>query len=297
MTTKPLISLLAFGLLMTGCDPKDTKEGSRSGSDSNNTSNIATSSGRTHDLKSARDKIRIEFEKAKLLEGDQKDQVLVEIAGRAMNVAPELLVDLLGELSKDSVDRNVLIESYVLKLVNNEKYDEATQWAESLSENDSDFAKAKIVIYLADKYPDEAASRLKASDFKADGVNPAAEQVVQSWVSKHPNDAVKWADNLPAGEARSAGFGVIFTSWVAYDPQAALAWAGSQTNKNLREESISAVVNEVKNVPDPIRVSILSQADPALREEVQQRLGKMSDTDDYSPPPEAEPVGEAGAGE
>ena len=143
------------------------------------------------------------------------------------------------------------------------------------------------MLMLAQEHPEQAAALLPASDFTATGASPAAEQVLQTWVAKSPLDAVAWATRLPAGEARTAGYKVVFSQWLNADSQTALSWVGSQTNPQVRREVIGTLIGNLiaYTRPDPQLPARARISKSPRRNRTRNRRG-------HSPSADAEPTPE-----
>lgn len=238
-----------------------------------------------------RDKLRTAFEAAKAREpGVERNQALAELASNALEPAPDLAAEVIRELPAGIEEKQALIEAYIANLMTDEKTEEALAWADSLGdEQDIAFARSQVLLMLAEKNPQQAATLLPSSGFTAAGVDPAAEQVLQTWVAQKPAEAVAWASRLPVGDARTAGFKVIFNQWINTDSPAAFRWAASQTNPQLRRETIHAMVEAFNEIPDIIRSSLLEPADPSLRAEIENGIAEIArQAEAAEPPPEPE---------
>ncbi len=251
----------------------------------------------SRNVPSTRDKLRTAFEAAKAIEpGAERDQALAELASRALESAPDIASKVIRELPAGTEQKQAWIEAYLATLMADEKIEEAVAWADSLGdERDIAFARGKVVLLLAEKNPQQAAALLPPSGFTAAGVDPAAEHVLQNWVAQKPADAVAWATRLPAGDARTAGFKVIFTQWVITDSSAALTWAASQTNSQLRQETLHAITEAFLQQPDPIRAILLEPADPSIRAEIENGISEIvRQAQEAEPPPEPDSQPETG---
>jgi hypothetical protein len=230
------------------------------------------------DVPNARDQLREAFEKAKAREpGADRNTALSEVASNALVAAPEIASDAIHELPAGIVEKQTLIEAYIHELVADDRLEEAKAWANSLGEErDITLALQHIALFLAESKPEQVANLLSTSEFTAAEVDPTAKQILQSWVTKKPDDAVAWTTHLPAGEARTAGFRVVFSQWLRSDSSTALAWAASQTNPSVRREAINAMAGAFSELPDPLRSSFLENADPTLRAEIEGGLAEIS---------------------
>jgi hypothetical protein len=246
---------------------------------------------------STRDKLRTAFEAAKAREpGVERNQALAELASNALESAPDLAAEVIRELPAGTEEKQAWIEAYIATLMADEKTEEALAWADSLGdERDIAFARGKVLLMLAEKNPQQAATLLPPSGFTAAGVDPAAEQVLQTWVAQKPAEAVAWATRLPAGDARTAGFKVIFTQWIGSDSAAALTWAASQTNPQVRQETLHAMTEAFLQQPDPVRAILLEPADPNLRTEIENGISEIvRQAQEAEPQPQPEPQPETG---
>ncbi|PAW66611.1 MAG: hypothetical protein B9S30_08060 [Verrucomicrobiia bacterium Tous-C5FEB] len=124
---------------------------------------------------------------------------------------------------------------------------------------------------------------MPASSFTAAGADPVALQVLQSWVADQPADAVAWATRLPAGEARTNGFKVVFSQWLDHDAASALQCVQTQHNRQFRQEAVRVIIGAFSEDSDPVRNSLrnsqrhslLEPADPALRAEIEQGIAEV----------------------
>ncbi len=246
---------------------------------------------------STRDKLRTAFEAAKAIEpGAERDQALAELTSSALESAPDIAAEAIRELPAGTEQKQAGIEAYLATLMAAEKTDEALAWADSLGdERDIAFARGKVLFLLAEKNPQQAAALLPPSGFTAAGVDPMTEQVLQTWVLKSPSDAVAWATRLPAGEARTAGYKVVFSQWFDTDSKSALLWAASQTNSHVRREAISAIVGIFVDQPGLIRGNLLEPADPSFRAEIENGISEIiRQAQEAEPPPEPDSPPETG---
>ena len=228
--------------------------------------------------------------------GAERNQALAELASSALESAPDIAAEVIRELPAGTEEKQALIEAYLATLMTDEKTEEALAWADSVGdERDIAFARGKVLLMLAEKNPQQAAALLPPSGFTAAGVDPAAEQVLQTWVAQQPAEAVAWATRLPAGDARTAGFKVIFTQWITADSASALTWAASQTNPQLRQETVHAMTEAFLQQPDPIRTVLLEPAEPNLRAEIEQGIVEIArQAQEAEPPSEPDSQPESG---
>lgn len=246
---------------------------------------------------STRDKLRAGFEAAKSKEpGAERNQALAELASNALESAPDIAAEVIRELPAGIQEKQALIEAYIAILMTDEKTEEALAWADSFpDEQDVAFARGRVLLMLAEKNPQQAATLLSPSSFTAAGVDPAAEQILQNWVAQKPGEAVAWASRLPAGDARTAGFKVIFNQWITTDSAAALTWAASQTHPQVRQETLHAMIEAFLQQPDPIRSVLLEPADPNFRAEIENGISEVvRQAQEAEPPPEPDSHAETG---
>jgi hypothetical protein len=294
MTQKSALSL-AWLLVLASCEKKQDQPAL------DPTQELSPRTTRTdrpsRDAPSTRDKLRTAFEAAKAIEpGAERNQALAELVSNALESAPDIAAEVIRELPAGIEEKQVCIEAYLAALMAAEKTEEALAWADSLGdEGDVAFARGKVLLLLAEKNPQQAAALLPPSGFTAAGVDPAAEQVLQTWVAQQPADAAAWATRLPAGDARTAGFKVIFTQWIGSDSAAALSWAASQTNPQLRQETLHAMTEAFLQQPDPIRTVLLEPAEPNLRAEIENGIAEIvRQAQEAEPPPEPDSPPETG---
>lgn len=287
MIRKSALSL-AWLLVLASCEKKQDQPALDSP--------LETRSGKTtradrpsRGVPGTRDKLRAAFEAAKAREpGVERNQALAELASNALESAPDLAAEVIRELPAGIEEKQALIVAYIASLMTDERTEEALAWADSLGDGqDIAFARGQVSLLLAERNPQQAATLLPPSGFTAAGVDPAAEQVLQTWVAQKPAEAVAWASRLPAGDARTAGFKVIFNQWINTDSAAALTWAASQTNPQLRQETIHAMTEAFLQQPDPIRTILLEPADPNLRAEIENGIAEIArQAEAAAPPPE-----------
>lgn len=245
----------------------------------------------SREVPGTRDKLRDALEAARLLpSGEERDKALAEVAWQALEPAPAIAGEAIAELTPGLEAKQALIEAYVRMLLKRETADRALAWADSLyDEQDRAFARGTVAFLLAETAPEQAAALLSPSGFTAAGVDPAAEQVLSAWVTKNPTEAVAWTTRLPAGEARSAGYRLVFSQWINADAPSAFAWVAFQSNPHVRREAVTAIAGAFSNFPDPIRDIILEPADPELRAEIQQGIADLvSQSQESEPAPETE---------
>ena len=248
-------------------------------------------------VSSTRDKLRAAFEAARAKEpGAERNQALAELASNALESAPDIAAEVIRELPAGIQEKQALIEAYIAILMTDEKTEEALAWADSFpDEQDVAFARGRVLLMLAEKNPQQAATLLSPSSFTAAGVDPAAEQIIQNWVAQKPGEAVAWASRLPAGDARTAGFKVIFNQWIGTDSAAALTWAASQTHPQVRRETLHAMIEAFLQQPAPIRSVLLEPADPNFRAEIENGISEVvRQAQEAEPPPEPDSQAETG---
>ncbi len=56
--------------------------------------------------------------------------------------------------------------------------------------------------------------------------------VARNWVNVDPKAALRWAEDLPAGDARTTVLSQLSSSWAEHDPQAAAEYADRENNKD-----------------------------------------------------------------
>lgn len=243
----------------------------------------------SRDVLSSRDKLRAAFDAAKAREpGVDRDQAIAAVAEKSLESAPDMAAEIIRELSPGAAGKEALMEAYIQQLLEQEKSEEALAWADSL-ENAGDIASArgKVLIMLAQKYPEHATQLLPVSEFAAGTVKPVAAEVLQTWVLKSPADALAWTTRLPAGEARTGGYRIAFAQWFDTDTKSALTWVASQKNPSVRQEAVSAVIGLFVAQPDPIREAWLQPIDPNLRAEIEQGIAEaIRQSEVVEPPPE-----------
>jgi hypothetical protein len=299
--TLKLSSFFALFLVLASCDEKeltptpDMEPGKRT-----------TRADRpARDALSGRDKLRAAFDSAKAREpGAERDQAIAEVARKALESAPDMAAEIIRELSAGAAEKEALMDAYIGKLLEEEKSEEALAWADSLGdERDIASARGKVLILLAQKYPEQATRLLPTSEFATGSVSPVTEEVLQTWVLKSPADALAWTTRLPAGEARTAGYRIAFAQWFDTDTKSALTWVASQNNPSVRQEAVHAMIGLFSAQPDPIRNFMLESADPNLRSEIEQgiaeakRKAEAADAVVNPPEPEVAPAEEPQAEE
>jgi hypothetical protein len=282
----PLFTLL---LVMASCDQKQKDVAPGSGAEPGKRTTRADRPPR--DVLSGRDKLRAAFDTAKAREpGGDRDQAIAEVAKKALDSAPDMAAEIIRELSPGAAEKEALMEAYIRHLLEEEKFDEALTWADSLGNTgDIAFARGKALTMLAQKYPEQATQLLSVSEFAAGTVNPVTEEVLQTWALKSPADALAWTTRLPAGETRTAGYRIAFAQWFDTDPKSALMWVASQNNSSVRQEAVSAMIGLFIAQPGPIREAWLGPVDPNLRAEIEQGIAEATRQDEVvEPTPEPE---------
>jgi hypothetical protein len=207
--------------------------------------------------------------------GVERDQAIAEVAKKALELAPEMAGEIIREMSPGSGEKDSLMEAYLRNLLEEEKSDVALAWADSLGdERDISAARGKVLVMLAQKYPERATELLQVSEFAAETVNPVTEEVLQTWVLKSPADALAWTTRLPAGEVRTAGYRIAFAQWFDTDTKSALTWVESQSNPSVRQEAVSAMTGLFIAQPESMRNSMLESVSPNLRADIEQAIAE-----------------------
>jgi hypothetical protein len=276
---------IALFLMLVSCGKK--QDASVSGSDAEKAPRTMHSVRPASGVSDSRDQLRNSFESAKLMgSGEERDKAISEIAWKALESAPDLAAEAILELPAGNEGKTALIDAYVRKLVAEEKSAEAMSWADSLGdEQEIATTREKITLLLAETHPE----RLPASSFTAAGADPAAVQALQNWSARKPAEAVAWATKLPAGEARTTGFKIVFSQWLNDDTSAAFSWVDSQHNPQFRQEVMGAIAAALST--DLMRNSLLASANSSLRAEIEQGIAEIfrqNETAEPEPEPETE---------
>jgi hypothetical protein len=207
---------------------------------------------------------------------EQRIIAITHVAREALQLAPDVTSDAIRELPSGIQEKRSLISSYLEALLEVERLDEAIAWADALGDEWSiTVGREKIAAMFAESSPQKALNFLNASSFKGTGVSPEATHIIQAWVETDPSEALAWATKLPAGEARGAGYKVIFSRWIFTETPQALTWAASQTNPRVKEEALAAVVAALNEQPDPVRSHLLDSVGSDLRIEIEERLSQL----------------------
>ncbi|MCP5543558.1 MAG: hypothetical protein H7A49_06585 [Akkermansiaceae bacterium] len=220
---------------------------------------------------------------------DERVAALIKVFQEAMEPAPDIAEAVLREIPVDAEQRFSLVQQWVRHLVAEDRIKEAREWAESIySEDQRRMIRSEIAALLMDAKPEEAIQMLSVEELEAGGADSASGTVLQMWTSKEPRKAVTWASRLPDGQARQAGFQSVFSAWAGTNGQEALSWIGTQTNPHVRQDALDGAARAFQHHPEPIFDSIFSEADPELKQQLQQRISDLNAPDPAAPPPAEE---------
>lgn len=286
MFQKIVISLVSL-LLFVSCD----KRPNSTVSDTSRVPQRSTRADRlSRDVPGTREKLRSAFEAAKAIApGEERESALAEVAKKALESAPDLAAEIIVAMSAGGDEKKSLIAAYIQKLMEEGKTDEAVTWADSLGDEvDIGIARSVIAQSLVSTDPEKAADMLSASSFSTVGIDPTAEQVLESWIATNPTQAAAWVSRLPAGEARGAGLKSLISTWINMDSGNAFSWVATQRNTIIREEAVEAVVAALIGQPEPIRNIQLETADKDFQQEIGQRIAELTPAPEPEPEPETE---------
>lgn len=286
-----VLPCLWVGVLLVACD-KQRGADNQSGNDSTSAAARASRAarqeqpGRQQDLRAALAAAK------KITEPAERDKALAEVGRAAIESNPNLVAEVIRHLTPESAERVPLIKAMVAQLIKNDP-PTADAWVAALeSAKDRATGEMEIAVQLAPSDPGRAAKLLEASGLSGSEFDRASAQVLARWISQTPADAVAWSLKLPPGGSRTAAVKKALFLWVHKDAQAAFAWMGQQDDKAVRSDATTAMANAL--LYHPTGRSFLSQAEPAVRAELEQQMkalgGDSASVPRVAPKPAPEPA-------
>ena len=123
----------------------------------------------------------------------------------------------------------------------------AAAWGAALAPESRSAVLPGIVSQWASRTPEQAAAFAQAQDSQGDLVSAVAQQ----WMPYSPDQAGRWVDKLPAGDARDAGLSSIGQIVANEDPAAAVLWISRMTSAPRREQELQYICSQWTQI-DPI---------------------------------------------
>jgi hypothetical protein len=286
-----VLPCLWVGVLLVACD-KQRGADNQSGGDSTSAAARASRAarqeqpGRQQDLRAALAAAK------KITSPAERDTALAEVGRAAIESNPNLVAEVIRHLTPESTDRVPLIKAMIAQLMKTDP-PAADAWVASLeSEKDRATGEKEIVVQLSPSDPGRAAELLQASGLSGGEFDRASARVLALWTSQTPADAVAWSFKLPAGESRTSAVKKSLFLWIMKDAQAAFAWVAQQKNSEVRTDATTAMAKAL--IYHPGGRSFLSQAEPAVRAELEQQMkelgGEPASVPRVAPDPAPEPV-------
>lgn len=284
MNTYGYLPVLGIGLLLVACGGKDGDEGGSGAGGKAGRGDRQELAGRQRDLRQS-------LAEAKGLKtAVDRDRALIQVARDAMGMNPGLVAEALRHMSAENPERVALLKEMVA-LMAKEDATSALSWASTLDgEHDRAVAKAEVALHVSSTDPAAAAKILADSGVTGADFDAVAVPVFQNWAAQVPQDAAEWVLKYPAGNQRETAVKAVMGRWVQGDAAAAFAWMTSQSNPSVREETTRTMANVLINNPDPIRETILAQAEPEVRGDLESRMHEIVEgsRDPSEPQPEPE---------
>lgn len=117
---------------------------------------------------------------------------------------------------------------------------QAAAWAATLAEETKANVLPGVVSQWARRAPQEAAAFAQANDHRGDLVTAVARE----WMPYSPDQAGRWVDKLPPGDARDSGLSAIGQIVANEDPAAAVLWISRMTSAPRREQELQYVCGQ-----------------------------------------------------
>lgn len=286
-----LVSFLGIALLLVSCN-KEHGANAGSNDDAQPGSTRANRASR-QDLPGRQRDLRQSLADAKKLTAPaERDKAIVEVARAAMEINHGMVAEAIRQLSADHPERALLIKEMVVRLME-EDPNAATAWVATLeSPKDRALGGAEIALRVSTTDPARAARLLAESGISGSGFDAVAAQVLDNWTIQTPTDAAAWVLRFPAGTSRDSAVKTVVTRWVQSDPGAAFSWMSQLNNPAVRKETSRTMAAVLVGNPAPVRASMLEQADPALRTDLEQQIGQISEEAGETPQPQPAPTPE-----
>ena len=286
------LSCLSFATLFVSCD-KQQGAGDPASADASKTRGTRADQAPRKNTPSSQQELRDALKLALAIDApDARDQALAALARRALQLAPELALEAIKQLSPDSKEKPALFHDCARILVAH-NLDTALAWAASLgSPNDTAAAKDAIALILVASDIEAAVKLISLADLANSKPNADAVQVIQQWAAKAPEDAAAWALALPPGEPRNAAFKVVASRWLVSDSQAALSWMANQQNPTMRKAATRAMAEALSSQLPPFRELLLGSVDPEIRSKIEHEVEQVTRKQNRPaslPPPAAQP--------
>jgi hypothetical protein len=293
--TYRLLPCLWISALLVACD-KQGGAGNASSGDSAQPGATRASRTARQDLPGRQTDLRQALAEAKKNPvPEERDKAIVEVARAAIETNPNLVAEAIRHLTPDHPEKALLVKEMVARLMQDDPA-AATAWVASLeSARDRALAGGEIAIQTAAADPARAAALLAESGMTGPEFDQVAVQVLESWTNQTPEDAAAWVLRFPPGTSRDSAVKTLVTRWVQGDAGAAFSWLSKLSNPAVRKEASLNMAHALVDNPDFIRESMLQQADPAMRTDLEQQIEQIvEDSRDKSEPePEPEPAPEA----
>lgn len=287
----PLLSCLWIGALLVSCDKQRGAADNSANDGSSPGTTRASRSGR-QDIPGRQKDLRASLAAAKKITApEERDKALIEVAHAALELNPNVVAEVIRLLSPDHPERLVLLKTMVARLMQDDP-NSATAWVATLEmEQERALGNGEIALYVANSDPAKAAKLLAESGMTGREFDDVAVQVLDHWAVATPDEAAAWVLRFPPGASRETAVKTVVTRWVQGDAHAAFSWVATLNNPAVRKETSRAVAHVLVNNPDPIRDSMLEEADPAMRSDLEQQIVQIVEEsrDKSEPEPEPEP--------
>ena len=118
----------------------------------------------------------------------------------------------------------------IASLSGNSDFEAAMNFATASTTAHRDYWLGAALYSWSQYRPQEAAQALKKITDPA-AYNEAVHGLILGWSSNDPSSLVKFAEQLPAGPARSEAYNQALQNWVVHDPVAASAWLDAHESR------------------------------------------------------------------
>ncbi len=194
---------------------------------------------------------------------DTKDYALATVAGQ---MAIENRTDAESVLASiESPDARLEAVMNIGASLAGEDNEAALAWARGLTNEEERSAAVEEVLWtMSETDPSGAAAELANAENPSQ-LDAVSGSIAEEWAIKEPQQAVDWAEALPAGAAREEAIQGALAGWAENDPRAAFAYYESNFGTNL--ETAEWIFDSwAFNDPQTASAEVLKISNPAMRE-------------------------------
>jgi len=131
-------------------------------------------------------------------------------------------------------------------------FNEALDWARSLTGKDRENALGTVMIQGAHQQPGVAASQytslladVPAGEKPADAMIDAAGAIAGTYFAENQEKAAAWVSSLGQADARAAATQALAAQWARYDAVSASEWIGTLPGGKPRDGAVRSLVNGI----------------------------------------------------